>query len=313
MKAHSVHRSLSVMRWLMTLLLLFTLDAVSFGDTPASPGLHLENGMRVQLDGTEGVFQYTRIWLIGNPQHITRIYFVLHGDKITDYSEATADDRQEMAEALPKGEGGIIAYPVSCGDRSWPPFTGGGLQRKNAPVLVKMFRQLAQSVGNENATFEQFALSGAGKVNMALLCLIIEKYDSDADVRSFVDRNLRGIHDGAALCYDPFTMVTAYYQVLSKHPACRASFIHNTNPGEEVDYGYLYHFKVAELFEDGMTEARFPKGGSLSLQNGRLRFWSNPLHMDTWRTQFRRVFLSSELPSIRASSPEAVDAEGPEA
>lgn len=282
------------MRGLSILLLLLAVRAVSFGEAPL---LHLEDGMKVQLDGTEGVFQYTRIWLLGNPRHITRIYFVLHGDKITDYSDATAEDRREMAQSLPPEEGALLAYPVSCGGRSWPPFTGGSLQRVNAPVLVKMFRQLARSIGNEDAVFEQFALSGAGKVNMALLCLVIEKYDSDPDVRSFVDRNLRGIHDGAALCYDPYSMVTAYYQVLSKHPACRATFIHNTNPGEEVDYGYLYHFKVAELFEDGLTEARFPKGGSLSLQDGRLRFWSNPLHMDTWRTQFRRVFLTTGLPA----------------
>lgn len=294
MNAPSARCRNPLMRGLSILLLLLAVRAVSFGEAPL---LHLEDGMKVQLDGTEGVFQYTRIWLLGNPRHITRIYFVLHGDKITDYSDATAEDRREMAQSLPPEEGALLAYPVSCGDRSWPPFTGGRLQRENAPVLVKMFRQLARSIGNEDAVFEQFALSGAGKVNMALLCLVIEKYDSDPDVRSFVDRNLRGIHDGAALCYDPYTMVTAYYQVLSKHPACRATFIHNTNPGEEVDYGYLYHFKVAELFEDGLTEARFPKGGSLSLQGGRLRFWSNPLHMDTWRTQFRRVFLTTGLPA----------------
>ncbi|HNX31784.1 MAG TPA: hypothetical protein PKM35_09265, partial [Holophaga sp.] len=100
------------MRGLSILLLLLAVRAVSFGEAPL---LHLEDGMKVQLDGTEGVFQYTRIWLLGNPRHITRIYFVLHGDKITDYSDATAEDRREMAQSLPPEEGALLAYPVSCG------------------------------------------------------------------------------------------------------------------------------------------------------------------------------------------------------
>jgi hypothetical protein len=276
------------------LLLLAAVGAWAQAPGPAS--LRLENGAEVQLAGTEEIFRYTRVWFVGNADHVTRIFFVLHGDGIVDYSDATAEDRREVGDALPNGEGALIAYPISCGDRSWPPFTGSQLQRAHAPVLVDMFRQLASAVHSEDAIFEQFALSGAGKVNLALLCLVMEKYDTDENVRRFVDRNLRGIHDGAALCYDAYSMVTAYYEVLAKHPAIRATFIHNTNPGEEVDYGYLYHFKVAELFEPGLTEQRFPKGGSLSLQGGRIRFWSDPLHMNTWKTQFRRVFMSSALP-----------------
>ncbi|HWQ10723.1 MAG TPA: hypothetical protein VN436_16495 [Holophaga sp.] len=278
-------------------VLLGTLFALAASAAWAQAPAVIENGAEVHLAGTDGIFRTTRLWFLGNRDHVTRIYFLLHGDGIVDYSDATVEDRREMEAALPKGEGALLAYPISCGERSWPAFTGGPLQRVNGPVIVSMFNQLAALVHNEDASFEQFALSGAGKVNMALLCLVMEKYDSDPDVHRFVDRNLRGIHDGAALCYDAYSMVTAYYDVLTKHPAVRATFIHNTQEGEEVDYGYLYHFKVAELLEDGMTEQRFPKGGSLSLQNGRIRFWSEPLHINTWKTQFRQVLLRSDLPA----------------
>ena len=285
--------------WVAAILsvLLAVAAASARAQAPAIAAPALENGAKLQLAGTDGIFRTTRVWLLGDRDHVTRIYFLIHGDGIIDYSDVTTEDRREMEAALPKGEGALLAYPISCGARSWPAFTGGQLQRANAPVLVSMFHQLAALVHNDDAVFEQFALSGGGKVNMALLCLVMEKYDSDPGVHQFVDRNLRGIHDGAALCYDSTSMVTAYWDVLTKHPAIRATFIHNTREGEEVDYGYLYHFKVAELIEDGVTEQRFPKGGSLSLQNGRIRFWSDPLHVNTWRTQFRQVFLTSDLPA----------------
>ena len=257
----------------------------------------LVDGMKVRLEGTEGIVDYTRLWIIGDSGNITRIYFVIHGDKIVDYSDDTAQDRREMADALPPGEGAVVAYPISAGDRSWPAFTGGALQVQNGPVLIRMFKQLAARAGNDKAIFEQFALSGGGKVNMALMVTILAKYDSDQEVRSFVDDNLRGIHDGAALCYDMTPMVNAYFLVLANHPLIRATFIHNTKPGEEVDYGYLYHYQVAEHLDHDLTPEQFPKGGSLSLQDGRIRFWSSPEHINTWKTQFARVFLSSVLPS----------------
>ena len=266
-------------------------------DFSSGEKIRLEDGMKAKLDGTSGVFQYTRIWLLGNKKNITRIYFALHGDQITDYSDSTVNDRKEMTKALPAGEGVIIAYPVSSGDRSWPPFTGKTKQRKNGPILIKMFRQLASSAENEDAIFEQFALSGAGKVNMALLLTVNEKYDSDDEVKQFVDHNFRGIHDGAALCYDMDDMVAAYHNMLKAHGHIRGSFIHNTKAGEEVDYGYKYHFKVAKLFKPSLTSREFPKGGSLSLENSRLRFWSHPLHFYTWKSQFTHVFLGHGLPT----------------
>ncbi len=272
-------------------------DDQNLYDFSSGGKIDLEDGMKAKLDGTSGILQYTRIWLIGSTKNITRIYFALHGDGISDYSDSTADDRREMAKALPAGEGAIVAYPISSGSRSWPAFTGKSLQRKNGPVLIQMFRQLAKSAGNENAIFEQFGLSGAGKVNMALLMLVLEKYDSSADVKAFVDDNFRGIHDGAALCYDRDDMVDAYHRVLRDHAHLRGTFIHNTKAGEEVDYGYDYHFKVAKLFKPDLTKKEFPKGGSLTLQNNRLRFWSNPLHYYTWKSQFTRVFLGQSLPS----------------
>ena len=278
-------------------LVLLLVPALAF-PAPRFQGerIRLEDGMKAVLEGTEGVFQYTRIWLLGNPSKVTRIFFVLHGDKVYDYSDETAQDRVELTTALPPGEGAVLAYPISAPGRSWPAFTGGELQLRNGPLLIRMFRQLAASAGNEDASYEQFALSGGGKVNMALMMTILDKYDSDSELRSFVDGNLRGIHDGAALCYDMGGMVAAYFRVLSDHPLIRATFIHNTKPGEEVDYGYLYHRRVAELLGHGLAEGQFPKGGKLSLEGGRYRFWSSPLHLDTWRTQFARVFAGTGLP-----------------
>jgi hypothetical protein len=265
-------------------------DSVATTDAPLS----LTSGASVTLDGTHGVLDHTRVWNIGDATNVTRVYFVVHGDGASDYSSSTVDDRASMGKRLPPGEGAIVAYPVSAG-YSWPAFTGKDAQLKNGPVLLQMFRQIEKQVGRSDLRFEQFSLSGGGKVNHALLRLVNEHYDDDADVHEFVDAHLRGIHDGDSLCYDILGddgLRNNYVMAIQRFPNVRFSFIHNTSG--QMEYVYTHHRFIASQFTT-LAPGDFPwDGGSLSLQDGRLRFWSAPTHWHAWQGQFERVFFGDE-------------------
>ncbi|MDD2716648.1 MAG: hypothetical protein PHW04_12220 [Candidatus Wallbacteria bacterium] len=236
------------------------------------------NGEKVKLDGTDGILQYTRIWVIGDPANITSVYFLIHGDGNTDYSDSTSSDRKAMEKHL-NGEGAVIAYPISSSDH-WPGFDGG----KNGDLLLKMFRQIENATGKKNLKFEQFSLSGGGRVNHALLRLINEKYDSDQDVKNFVDNSVKGIHDGDSLCYSIDSMRENYIKAVKKFTQVRFCFIHNTSG--YMQYVHSHHNKIAQTVGD----KSYPYGGSLELDNGRLRFWAADIHWHAWCTQFEKVF-----------------------
>lgn len=253
--------------------------------------LTLQDGMKAKLNGTDGLLVYTRIWIIGKEDNIKRIYFANHGDGASDYSESTKADREKMESLLPEGEGAIVAYPLSTG-HDWPGFQSIGDQRKHYYVILKMFKQLADATGKpiNDMRFEQFSLSGGGRVNHALMRLILENYDSDTAVKQFADNNMRGIHDGDSLCYNidgEDGMTQSYIDVLKKFPQVRASFIHNTSG--EMSYVQKYHRKVAAQFKE-LAPNEYPYGGSLSIDNNRLRFWASKTHWEAWKGQFGRVF-----------------------
>ena len=240
----------------------------------------LTQGQKLYLQGTSGILQYTRVWTIGSPSNITRIYFANHGDHQSDYSTKTAADRTAMAAHIPAGEGALIAYPVSVA-KYWPAFQGG----KNGAVLLQMFRELEQMTGKQNVLFEQFSLSGGGRLNLALMRLVNDNYDTDSDVRSFVDNNLRGVHDGDSLAYDKAAMKQNYKSLLQRFNWVKGAFIHNTSG--KMAYVHGEHDEIARYFNSNQG---YPYGGSLSILGGRLRFWSAPTHFDAWRGQFAKVF-----------------------
>lgn len=236
-------------------------------------------GERLVVPDLTDAFEFTRVWRIGNQDNLTRVYLVVHGDGNTDYSGSTAGDRADMEERLPPGEGAIVAYPVSPSSH-WPAFHGGANGRK----VLRLFEELRRLASRPNVQFEQFALSGGGRVNHALMRLIDEHGD-EPEVRAFVADSLRGIHDGDSLCYSLSSMRDLYIRLLETHTHVRASFIHNTSG--QMSYVHGYHDAIARHFDGGHG---YPFGSSLSLQDGRLRFWSAPTHWTAWKGQFAKVF-----------------------
>ena len=237
----------------------------------------------------EGILDHTRLFTIGAAANVTRIYFLVHGDGASDYASSTADDRARMAARLPPGEGAVVAYPVSAG-YSWPSFTGRDAQRRNGPALLRMFRQIEAAAGTPHIRFEQLSLSGGGKVNHALLRLANEHYDDDADVKEFVDEHLAGIHDGDALCYDiqgDDGLRNSYALAAKRFSHVRFSFIHNTSG--QMQYVHTHHRWVASQLAT-LSPDDLPWGGSFSLEDGRVRFWSAPTHWLAWKGQFEAVF-----------------------
>jgi hypothetical protein len=257
-------------------------DCSEPGSCPEPGRETFANGSQLQLPGTAGILKYTRVVKIGEEKNITRIYFLIHGDGNSDYGSSTEEDRQAMAKHLPPGEGAIVAYPVSS--RSlWPDFEGG----KNGRVLLQMFRALEKSTGNANVRFEQFSLSGGGRVNHALLRLIDEEYPSDPEVRELVDNHLRGIHDGDSLCYSISAMRERYIKAIQRLPLARFAFIHNTSG--KMSYVHSHHNTIAKT----VSGKSYPFGGSLTLEDGRLRFWSAATHWTAWQGQFEKVFFGT--------------------
>ena len=272
--------------WTSKILILWSAFLV-FVLLPAHAGKDLAwlDGKRVHFKGYKDVFQYTRVKIIGNPSNVTRIYFCVHGDGNTDYSSSTSDDRQQMAAALEQdapGEGAIVAYPVSMSSR-WPTFESG----KNGRIILTMFQRLELITGNENVQFQIFSLSGGGRVNHALLRLINQEYEQSDDVRDFVDNHLKGIHDGDSLCYSITDMRNQYISAIRSFPGVRFCFIHNTSG--QMSYVHSHHNKIAVT----IGNESYPYGGSLSLQDGRLRFWSAKTHWTAWKGQFSKVFFGT--------------------
>lgn len=258
-------------------------DCSEPGSCPELAGREIfANGSQVQLPGTQGILKYTRIVTIGEATNITRIYFLIHGDGNSDYGSSTEDDRQAMAKHLAPGEGAIVAYPVSS-KSLWPDFENG----QNGKLLLAMYRALEKTTGNAHVRFEQFSLSGGGRVNHALLRLIDEKYPSDPDVREFVEHHLRGIHDGDSLCYSIAAMRERYIKAIQRLPKARFCFIHNTSG--KMSYVHGHHNTIAKT----VGGKSYPYGGSLTLEEGRLRFWSAATHWTAWKGQFEKVFFGT--------------------
>jgi hypothetical protein len=279
----------------LLLLVLAPLAGCAGDPTDAEPtelatdALSWKSGDSVVFDGTKGILDHTRVFTLGAASNVTHVYFVVHGDGASDYSSSTADDRARLAARLPEGGGAVVAYPVSAG-YSWPAFTGRDAQRRNGPVLLGMFRQIEAKLGTSGIKFEQFSLSGGGKVNHALLRLVNERYDVDPDVKEFADQHLAGIHDGDALCYDILGddgLRNSYLLAAKRFDHVRFSFIHNTSG--QMQYVHTHHRWIASQLTT-LAPGDFPWGGSLSLDDGRVRFWAAPTHWLAWKGQFEKVF-----------------------
>ncbi|MDQ7826552.1 MAG: hypothetical protein RDV48_27365 [Candidatus Eremiobacteraeota bacterium] len=256
--------------------------------------LPYKDGDKIKIPGTEGAFKEFRIGVIGNPDNIKNIYFVNHGDGNSDYFNSTKSDRQAMAGKLPPGTGAIVAYPISPTTQQGT-FAGG----KNGEAVINAFRHLEKLTGNNDVKFEQFSLSGGGRVNNSLMETINQKYGSDPNVKEFVDNHLRGIHDGDSLCRDIPQMKKNFKEAMKNFPQVRFSFIHNTSG--KMGYVQGHQNELASYAKNGYRDITngqgkvtpdkvYNYGGSTDLENGRLRFWSAPTHWKSWAGQFEKVF-----------------------
>ncbi|MDD2716923.1 MAG: hypothetical protein PHW04_13600 [Candidatus Wallbacteria bacterium] len=241
------------------------------------------DGQKVIFDGTESAIDYTRLWLLGNAKNIKTVYICLHGDHQSDYSVKTEEDRNRMEKKLKSGEGAIVAYPVSP-EKYWPAFQGG----ENGMLLISIFNQIEKATGKNDLRYEQFALSGGGRLNHALLNVLAERYDTDEVVREFVDNHLKSINDGDSLCYGIDSMKQGYISAIKRFKQVRFCFIHNTSG--YMEYVHKHHNDIAMA----VGNQSYPYGGSLVLEDGRLRFWAAPDHFSAWCGQFERVFFGSK-------------------
>lgn len=259
--------------------------------TTEIPNLDLKNDSTENLWGTEDFLQYTRIWILGDSNNITNIFFAVHGDGASDYSDSTNNDRKEMEMNLPSGEGAVVAYLLSNGD-DWPGFSGINEQRENGVGLLKAFRQIEKAAGNRNIAFQQFSLSGGGRVDHGLLRLILEKYENDdsgLDVKYFVDNQLKGMHSGEALSYNlggETGLVRSWIDMLKEHNTVRASFVLSPNS----DYNYMWE-RAVEIGKEFGGE-QFPRGGEYQVENGRIRFWGGDSHFNCWKDNFAKAFFN---------------------
>ncbi|GEM_PF-3553694 len=257
----------------------------------------LKDGASITIPGTEGAIKNFRIGVIGNPDNIKKIYFVNHGDGNSDYFNSTKSDRQAMAKHLNPSEGAVVAYPISPA-REQGTFAGG----KNGESLLNAYRHLEKMTGNKDVAFEMFSLSGGGRANNALLNHINKNYDSDPNVKEFVDNHLKGIHDGDSLCRDIPQMKQNFKDAIRRFPGTKFSFIHNTS-------GYMSYVQgqqneIASYVKNGYQDKTngqgkvtpdkvYNSGGSADLENGRIRFWAAPTHWKAWAGQFEKVFFGN--------------------
>lgn len=263
--------------------------------TEEIPEIELTDGMKAKLWGTDGILSHTRIWFIGDKSNVKHIFFAVHGDGNSDYSDSTSGDRKAMTEHLASGEGAIVAYPVSVSS-NWPAFNGATKQRQNNVALLMMYRQLEKAIGRSDISFQQFSLSGGGRVDHGMLRLILEKYDNDdtgLDVKEFVDSHVNGLHSGEALSYDLHGedgLTNSWIKVLKAHSQIRASFVHGIN--SEFKYMLAEAITIGKAFGGGDIE----RGKTQNLESGRLRWWAGNDHWTTWKGQFADAFFGTDVP-----------------
>jgi hypothetical protein len=242
------------------------------------------NGEKMSFDFTKGVFEYVRVWYVGNKNNVKNIYFVVHGDGARDYSDSTISDRKNVETSLNKtGQGGLFVYPLATGN-SWPAFQGRDKQRKNMMAIYQTFASLAK-IFPKVVTLDVFSLSGGGRFNHALLRLLLEK-ETEPEIHIFVKNNLRSINDGEAMSYDiegADGLRNSWINVLKKYPHIKACFVHATE--STFEYMWKEHVKIGKEFGGG----DFCRGCEQTLQNGKYRFWHAKTHWTTWQSQFGRV------------------------
>jgi hypothetical protein len=126
--------------------------------------------------------------------------------------------------------------------------------------------------------------------------------NSDPNVKEFVGNHLRGVHDGDSLCRDIPQTKKNFKEAIKNFPQVKFSFIHNTS-------GYMKYVQgqqneIASYVKNGYQdktngqghvtpEKFYDYGGSSTLENGRIRFWSAPSHWKSWAGQFEKVFFGN--------------------
>jgi len=244
--------------------------------------------------------KYARVAVIGNQNNIKTIFFAAHGDHATDlFNRASSRKlRAALKARTPRGEGAYILFLVSQKGK-WPGFNGG----RNGHILFEMFQALNQFGGNNPDTrFEQYALSGGGRLNHALMDHVLKNYRTNPAIKQFVDRNFKAIHDGESIGYARRRNTQAYLDLLTRFPHIRASFMAGPIDGK-MDYVYPdSHIPIARKFGGKLHVHK-----RLWLQDGRIRFIPVTNHFAAWWEGMYEGFLGRPPLKWKALSPRMVE------
>lgn len=248
---------------------------------PNAPKLTLANDTCINLWGTKGFLEYSHIWLLGDTNNLKHALFVLHGNGNSDFSIQTSEDRNELHQDLnARNEGAILIYPV-CNTFRWDSFY-------NKPMdcslgLVKAFRQLEHAAGRK-LKFQQFSLSGSGRVDHSFFTFLLAKYDHDdtnLDIKDFVDNRMVGVHSGESTYNFRGNGTKLRITFLDRFSHVKAAFISDTEGPEPREMQ-----KIGEHY----TDATFNINTTQDVANGRIRFWKGIDHGHCFIGHFAKAF-----------------------
>lgn len=256
-------------------------DVAHLTNMPNIPPLVLTNDAHVNLWGTEDFLKDSHIWLLGDTNDLKQVLFVLHGNVNEDYSDATAEDRKELHQDLiTRKEGAILVYLV-CNSSRWRSYCANPMDCSLG--LVKAFRQLEKAVGHP-LQFQQFTLSGGGRVDRCLLKFLMAKYDHDdtgLDIKQFVNDSMVGLHAGEST-YNFFRdEIQIRIGFLERFSHVTASFVHDGDGPEPKEMQ-----KIGEHFAGPSFDVQIEQ----EMANGRIRFWKGADHFHCWKGHFFRAF-----------------------
>lgn len=252
-----------------------------FGSVNEIPDLKLKNDSKVALWGMETFTSYSRMWILGNAANIKHVLIALHGNDSSDYASDTKIDRNKLDEHLKNvGEGAVLLHPVSTNEK-WDPFYDNSVD--NSVGFVKAFKQVEKAVGRD-LSYQQFSLSGSGRVDRGLLKMLLKNYDKDGtglNIKNFVDRSIMGFHSGESTYNFAGDEIDLRIAFIEKFPRIKASFVHDGGGSEPKEMEKIGKHFVGSSFKINTEQ---------TILNGQVRFWKGTDHFNTWKGHFNQVF-----------------------
>ena len=245
------------------------------------PDLVLKNDSKVSLWGTEEFTSYSRMWLLGDTRNIKYVLIALHGNDSLDFASETKGDRDALGGYLKSAnEGAVLLHPVSTNEK-WDPFYQNSVD--HSVGFVKAFKQVEKAVGR-SLFYQQFSLSGGGRVDRGLLKMLLKNYEKDStglNIKEFVDRAILGVHSGESTYNFAGDEIDLRIAFIEKFPRIKASFVHDDSGSEPKEMAKIGKHFVGDSFDINKEQ---------KILNGQVRFWKGTDHVNTWSGHFKQVF-----------------------